>query len=49
VIDYVIVHELVHMRQPDHSPRFWEKVRAAMPDYEIRKAWLRENERMLDL
>ncbi|MDD1703423.1 MAG: M48 family metallopeptidase [Methanoregula sp.] len=49
VIDYVIVHELVHMRQPDHSPRFWEKVRAAMPDYEIRKAWLRENERMLEL
>jgi hypothetical protein len=49
VIDYVIVHELVHMRQPDHSPRFWEKVRSAMPDYEIRKAWLRENERMLDL
>jgi len=49
VIDYVIVHELVHMRQPDHSPRFWEKVRAAMPDYEMRKRWLRENERMLEL
>jgi hypothetical protein len=49
VIDYVIVHELVHMRQPDHSPRFWEKVRLAMPDYEQRREWLRENERMLDL
>jgi len=49
VIDYVIVHELVHMRQPDHSPRFWEKVRSAMPDYEIHKAWLRENERMLEI
>jgi predicted metal-dependent hydrolase len=49
VIDYVIVHELVHMRQPDHSPRFWEKVRAAMPEYELRKNWLRENERMLEI
>jgi hypothetical protein len=49
VIDYVIVHELSHMRQPDHSPRFWEKVRAAMPDYERRKQWLRENERLLEI
>lgn len=47
VIDYVIVHELVHMRQPDHSDRFWEKVKKAMPDYEQHRQWLRENERML--
>jgi predicted metal-dependent hydrolase len=49
VIDYVIVHELVHMRQPDHSNLFWEKVRRAMPDYERHRDWLRKNERMLDL
>jgi predicted metal-dependent hydrolase len=49
VIDYVIVHELVHIRQPDHSNRFWEKVGQAMPDYERHREWLRKNERMLDL
>jgi hypothetical protein len=47
VIDYVIIHELVHLRQPDHSDRFWAKVRTAMPDYEQHRNWLRENERML--
>ena len=47
VIDYVIVHELVHIRQPDHSDRFWEKVKKAMPDYEQHRQWLRENECML--
>jgi len=49
VTDYVIVHELVHMRQPDHSPRFWEKVGQAMPDYKKHREWLRTNERLLDL
>jgi len=49
VIDYVIVHELVHMRQPDHSPRFWEKVGQAMPDYKKHREWLRTNERLLDI
>jgi len=47
VIDYVIVHELVHLRQPDHSDRFWNKVKNAMPGYEQHRRWLRENERML--
>ena len=49
VIDYVIVHELVHMRQPDHSPRFWEKVGQAMPKYKEHREWLRTHERMLEL
>jgi predicted metal-dependent hydrolase len=49
VIDYVIVHELVHMRQPDHSPRFWEKVGRAMPRYKEHREWLRTHERMLEL
>lgn len=47
IVDYVIVHELVHLRQPDHSPKFWEKVEALMPDYKQRRKWLRENERLL--
>jgi hypothetical protein len=47
VIDYVIVHELVHLCQPDHSDHFWAKVEKAMPDYAKHRRWLRENERML--
>ena len=33
VIDYVVVHELSHLQVMDHSPRFWDTVRAVMPDY----------------
>jgi predicted metal-dependent hydrolase len=47
IVDYVIVHELVHLRQPDHSRKFWAKVKEIMPDYERRRKWLRENERLL--
>ena len=47
IVDYVIVHELVHLRQPDHSRKFWDKVEALMPDYRKRREWLRENERLL--
>jgi predicted metal-dependent hydrolase len=47
IVDYVIVHELVHLKQPDHSRKFWAKVDALMPDYKRRRRWLRENERLL--
>jgi predicted metal-dependent hydrolase len=47
IVDYVIVHELVHLKQHDHSRKFWNKVREIMPDYEERRKWLRENERLL--
>ena len=49
IVDYVIVHELVHLRQPDHSRKFWARVEALMPDYERRRKWLRENERLLKI
>jgi predicted metal-dependent hydrolase len=42
VIDYVVVHELAHLRVMDHSPRFWSTVESVMPDYEARKGQLRE-------
>jgi predicted metal-dependent hydrolase len=49
IVDYVVVHELVHLSQPDHSKKFWEKVRKIMPDYERRRKWLHENERLLKI
>jgi predicted metal-dependent hydrolase len=41
VIDYVVVHELIHLIVDDHSNEFWDKMRAILPDYERRKEWLR--------
>jgi predicted metal-dependent hydrolase len=41
VRDYVIVHELMHLKRMDHSPRFWKLVAAACPDYQSARAWLR--------
>jgi len=47
IVDYVIVHELVHLRQHDHSKKFWATVQGLMPDYKRRRQWLRENERLM--
>jgi hypothetical protein len=47
IIDYVVAHELVHLGQPDHSKKFWGKVGKIMPDYECRRKWLHDNERLL--
>ena len=33
MIDYVVAHELAHLREMNHSPRFWEVVRSVVPDY----------------
>jgi len=42
VIDYVIVHELAHIRELNHSPRFWAHVEAVLPDYKARQQRLRQ-------
>ncbi|NBO40341.1 MAG: M48 family peptidase [Betaproteobacteria bacterium] len=41
-IDYVVVHELSHLRVMDHSPMFWETVRNVVPDYAHRRAELKD-------
>jgi len=43
VVDYVIVHELAHLIEPNHTPEFWARVGRALPEYEQRKAWLAEH------
>lgn len=43
VIDYVIVHELAHRLEFNHSPRFWQIVAKAMPDYQQQEAWLKQH------
>ncbi len=40
LIDYVVVHELCHLRQPNHGPRFWAEVERLLPDYRQRRATL---------
>ncbi len=42
VIDYVVVHELSHLRVMDHSPRFWDTVRTIVPDYEALRGQLKD-------
>ena len=42
VVDYVIIHELAHLVELNHSHRFWAEVAQAMPDYEKKEAWLKE-------
>ncbi len=43
VVDYVVVHELVHLVEPNHTPEFWQRVARTLPEYEQRKAWLAEH------
>ena len=43
VIDYVVVHELCHLRQMNHSKEFWQLVGSQIPDYKERRKWLKEN------
>lgn len=48
VIDYVIVHELAHLVEMNHSAKFWKVVAGVMPDYKQMERWLRENSYLCD-
>lgn len=43
IVDYVVVHELCHLKRHDHSPEFWKCVQRAFPDYQECKDWLKVN------
>lgn len=49
VLDYIIVHEMCHMKCKNHSKEFWNEVMRVLPDYEYRRQWLKNNGIKLDL
>jgi predicted metal-dependent hydrolase len=49
IIDYIIVHELCHFHQSDHTDAFWNEVDKVMPEYRERKEWLRKQGAGLDV
>jgi len=49
VIDYVVVHELVHLEEKNHTKSFWNKVKMLLPEYQKHKNWLKKNGYLLRL
>jgi hypothetical protein len=49
VVDYVVVHELVHLEEKNHTKAFWAKVKMLMPEYEKHRDWLRRYAYLLRL
>jgi len=48
VLDYVIVHELCHLRQMNHSKEFWKEVEMVLPNYKLHKKWLETYAQLLN-
>jgi predicted metal-dependent hydrolase len=48
VIDYVVVHELAHLIESNHTPRFWQIIRSQIASMEKAKQWLKEHGQMLE-
>jgi predicted metal-dependent hydrolase len=49
IIDYVVIHELAHLRVRDHSSKFWRLVESIDPHYKLKRKWLRLNGEKLNL
>ena len=48
VVDYVIAHELAHLMEPNHTPRFWNIVRTQVSTVDKARNWLREHGHILE-
>lgn len=49
VLDYVVVHEMVHLKEKNHASRFWKEVEKVLPQYKQQRKWLKENGYQLKL
>ena len=49
IIDYVLMHELAHLKEKNHSRRFWGYLESILPDYRERRFWLKKNGHLLHL
>ncbi|SFR69168.1 M48 family metallopeptidase [Anaeromicropila populeti] len=47
MIDYVVVHELCHLKHMNHSKNFWDLVASIIPDYKKRRLWLKEHSQIV--
>jgi predicted metal-dependent hydrolase len=47
VMDYVVIHELCHLLEPNHSRRFWQQVAALLPNFREPRLWLKRNASLL--
>jgi predicted metal-dependent hydrolase len=47
VQDYILIHEIMHLREMNHSSRFWQKVERACPNYETAERWLKQHSSLL--
>ena len=43
IVDYVVVHELCHLKHPNHSPAYWRSVKRVVPEFAIFRKWLSEH------
>lgn len=49
VVDYVVVHELAHLKHKNHSRKFWAEVAVMMPEYQMHEQWLKKNAHLLSV
>jgi predicted metal-dependent hydrolase len=48
IMDHIIIHELAHLKEMNHGPKFWKWVEKGDPDFEKHEAWLRKHGDRLD-
>ena len=49
ILDYVVIHELAHLKEPNHSPAFWALVQQLCPDHKTHRKWLNQHGSLLAL